>query len=57
MGGGKAAQTAVQQRGAFQETKYTPANLVSEQPRMGGREAVPAWSMQQTNYRREAVDK
>lgn len=57
MGGGKAAQTAVQQRGAFQETKYTPANLVSEQPRMGGREAVPAWSMQQTDYRREAVDK
>ena len=55
MGGGKASQMAVQQRNTMQETRYQPANLVPDQPRMASREEVPLWSMLQVNYRREEV--
>ena len=55
MGGGKASQMAVQQRNNMQETKYQPANLVPDQPRMASREEVPKWSMLQVNYKREEV--
>ena len=55
MGGGKASQMAVQQRNNMQETKYQPANLVPDQPRMASREDVPKWSMLQVNYKREEV--
>ena len=38
-----------------QETRYQPANLVPDQPRMASREEVPKWSMLQVNYKREEV--
>merc|ERR1712164_165050 len=55
MGGGKASQMAVQQRNTIQETRYQPANLVPDQPRMASREEVLKWSMLQVNYKREEV--
>ena len=55
-GGGASAALALDHRDAVDEQKYTPANLIPVQDRMGDKKEVPKWSLLQTAFKRERVD-